>query len=101
MRATDADKTSPNNEVYYLINSDVPFIVNQITGRIFPNGIDYEATVNGQLDPFIVLTRDKGVPDFNEDQAQVIITIINVNDEAPIFDVRFSFFLKRSSVHKF
>ena len=87
--ATDADRTSPNNEVYYIINSDAPFIINEITGEIFPNGVDFEATVDRPLDPFTVIARDKGLGLIREDIATVDIRVLNVNDEAPIFEVSF------------
>ena len=88
--ATDADSTAPNNEIYYTIDSNVPFIVNPVTGQVFANGIDYEATVNGLIDPFTIVAHDKGIDGAKEARAEVNIQISNVNDEAPVFDVSFS-----------
>ena len=89
--ATDADSTAPNNEIYYTIDSNVPFIVNPNTGQVFANGIDYEATVNGLIDPFTIVAHDKGIDGAKEDRAEVNIQISNVNDDAPVFDVSFTF----------
>ena len=89
MRAEDADITSPNNEIYYVIEDVVPFVVNQVTGEVFSSGVDFEQTVGGVLNPFTIAARDKGTGgEVNEDVATVIITVLNVNDEAPIFSVR-------------
>ena len=74
-----------------MIDSNFPFIVNPVTGEVFANGIDYEATPNGRIDTFTIVARDKAGEDHREARAEVNVQINNVNDEAPVFDVSMHF----------
>ncbi|XP_071105206.1 cadherin-23-like [Haliotis cracherodii] len=84
--ATDDDGTDPNDVIYYTIVSgdDGRFRINPNSGEISTSGIlDYESKTAYKM---VVMVQDRGSPERNSTVA-VNISIINVNDESPKFNV--------------
>ncbi|XP_018318616.1 cadherin-99C [Agrilus planipennis] len=80
--ATDADE-GINALVTYSIPANLPFDIDSETGEITTNrALDYEKRQNYQ---FVVTAKD-GAPDPRIATATVVINVIDVEDELPIFD---------------
>ncbi|XP_067670754.1 protocadherin Fat 4-like [Haliotis asinina] len=82
--AKDGDGSSPNNEVFYLIQSGSSdkFTINSITGDIVTSGsLDREEESQYNM---TVVAIDRGNPPLSG-TATVTVNIININDETPVF----------------
>jgi len=80
--ATDADETSPNNQnMYSLMGSDGnPFTITQNGNIILTSMLDFETQ---EIHSFFALAIDGGSPPLTG-TAEVVITVINENDLAPV-----------------
>ncbi|XP_071125296.1 protocadherin-9-like [Mytilus edulis] len=92
------DDLSPNNDVQYFLDSDAEgrFAINSVSGVITANTVfDREQALNYK---FTVLAVDSGNPPLTG-TASVILTIKDVNDNAPYFDdvPFFQFFVKENA----
>lgn len=85
--ATDADIGNNGDIRYKIINSTNPgwFKVNEFNGAIAPSmSLDYEAT-GGQSVGIIIRAEDQGQPLQRSSDVQLLVSILNVNDNPPMF----------------
>jgi hypothetical protein len=79
LQATDADSTISE----YKINDNKYFEINNITGLIKTQShIDYEQIKEIK---FIATVTDTGIPQLTS-TAEIVVEIININDNDPVFD---------------
>ncbi|KAJ8018810.1 Protocadherin Fat 4 [Holothuria leucospilota] len=87
LTAFDADPTSPNNEVSYFISgrdTEYKFRINDTSGELFFNGsVDYDIGDMAYL--LTISARDHGSPP-KEGTTTLNVTILDRNDNAPVFD---------------
>ncbi|XP_077984581.1 protocadherin Fat 4-like [Glandiceps talaboti] len=80
------DDSGTNAEITYTItsgNDDNKFHISAVTGQITLNGaIDREIITEYTL---TVNAEDKGIPDVRSTSTQIIITVLDENDNAPVF----------------
>ncbi|XP_065068670.1 protocadherin Fat 4-like isoform X2 [Rhopilema esculentum] len=79
--ATDADGSAANNRITYTsLDNTTDFNLNQNTGAITVNSIDYERKSQYSL---VVIAQDNGMP-WRQNRALVDIIITDINDNAPV-----------------
>ena len=85
--AVDDDIGSNGDIRYKIVSSTSPgwFTVNEFNGAIAPNmSLDYEAT-GGQSVGITIRAEDQGQPLHRSSDAQLLVSILNVNDNPPMF----------------
>ena len=86
VEALDEDRGINGSVIYSLVGSEgLPFDINPFNGTIFTTQTLDADTLSKKVYQFRVRAHDQGVPFSRRSDALIIVNVLNVNDNAPVF----------------